>query len=101
MSVHIYLENILLNETYNEINTLVGSYFEKTDDNYDRAIITSVILEENIIPNSEIYWCVEIVESSSYPIIKYYHFRNFNDLVAIYQAKKYNFIEKRKDKIKY
>ena len=90
MAKHIYLESSLLGETYYcEMNMLSGSYFEKIGNNYDKAIITSVSLD---LTNSENCWCAEIVESNSYPLIKYYHFKNLSDLVANYQAKKYKFI---------
>lgn len=90
MAKHIYLETSLLGEMhFCEINRLTGSYFEKIENNNDKAIITAVTLD---LTNSQNCWCVEIVESNSYPLIKYYHFKNLSDLVAVYQAKKYNFI---------
>ena len=90
MSTHIYLESSLLGEThFCEINRLTGSYFEKIENNNDKAIITAVTLD---LTNSQNCWCVEIVESLSFPIIKYYHFKNLSDLVAVYRSNKYNFI---------
>ena len=90
MAKHIYLESSLLDETpFCEINRLTGSYFEKIENNNDKAIITAVTLD---LTNSQNCWCVEIVESNSYPLIKYYHFKNLSELVAVYQAKQYNFI---------
>ena len=92
MAKHIYLETSLKSETYfGEINKLSGSYFEKIEDKYDKAIITGVTLD---LTNGEKYWCAEIVESYSFPIIKYYHFRNVSDLVSLYNANGYNFIVK-------
>jgi hypothetical protein len=90
MAKHIYLESSFKGETYLcEMNMLRGSYFEKIGNNYDKAIITAVSLD---LINNQNGWCVEIVESKSYPLIKYYHFKNLSDLVDIYQANEYNFI---------
>lgn len=92
MAKHIYLETALSDDIYSyEMSKLSGSHFEKIDENYDKAIITSVISD---FINGQKYWCVEIVETMSFPIITYYHFKHFNDLISIYYAKGYKFIFK-------
>jgi hypothetical protein len=74
MAKHIYLESSYIGEKYfGEIDKLSGSYIEKIEDKYDKAIITAVNVDLTNA-NGEKYWCVEIVESNSFPIIKYYHF---------------------------
>lgn len=92
MAKHIYLESNYTGEIYfGEMHKLSCSYFEKIEDKYDKAIITAVNVD---LINGEKYWCVEIVESNSFPIIKYYHFRNLSELVSLYKKNGYNFIIK-------
>ncbi len=90
MAKHIYLESSLKKDIYCcEMNTLAGSYFENNANNCDKAIITAV---STITTNNDTHWCAEIVESLSFPIIKYYHFKNLSDLVSTYYENGYKFI---------
>jgi len=92
MAKHIYLANNFIDDTYFcELNKLSGSYFEKKNEKYDKAIITSVTSD---FTNGQKYWCAEIVCTLSFPIIIYYHFINLNDLVSLYYDKGYKFIIK-------
>jgi hypothetical protein len=93
MAKHIYLESNNQTEIYCcEMNTLPGSYFENNANNCDKAIITAITLDLTNTHNNQNYWCAEIVEALSFPIIKYYHFKNLSDLVSTYYENGYKFI---------
>ena len=106
MSNHIYVPTYktpgLHFGSQSKFERLVGSYFEEEnfgDDNcMYKSIITSIIYKPDIIYSStDGYggrcWIADIVESKETEK-NLYHFRNFSDLVKLFQEKGYNFIEK-------
>ena len=79
-----------------------GSYFEQLEYNENNIINKAIINKVKYDPDSTYChtdgyggtcWCAEIIDSDEQGII-YYHFRNFEDLVGIYNGKGYKFVEK-------
>ena len=77
-----------------------GSYFEKIecDENnlIDKAIINSIKYDpDSIYRENDGYagtcWCAKIIDSDEKGFV-YYHFRNFESLVKMYEEKGYNFV---------
>jgi len=78
-----------------------GCHFEEKTDSENNIINKSIILSVKYDPDS-IYrdtdgnggtcWCAEIIDSDEEGIV-YYHFRNFENLVEMYNAKGYKFIQ--------
>jgi hypothetical protein len=105
MSKHVYVPTYKapgLHFGYqSKFERLVGSYFE--EQNYDdenimyKSIIVSVIYKPDVIyGNTDGYggrcWVAEIIDSKE-DGKNIYHFRNFVDLVKMYEEKGYKFIE--------
>jgi hypothetical protein len=109
MSNHVYVPTNKTPElnfgSKSNYEKLRGSYFEEEHyDNEDimyKSIIISVIYKPDIIYSStDGYggrcWVAEIIDSKE-DEKNIYHFRNFIDLVKIYEEKGYKFIENKEE----
>lgn len=108
MSKHIFINRTTLSYGLNFGNqanykSYVDCYFEKIKENFiDKAILYDIEcnLDSTYIHtdgNSGTCWCAKVLDSEEESII-YYHFRNFEDLVAMYEEKGYKFVKINIDK---
>jgi hypothetical protein len=106
MSNHIYVSSYSIRGTHygrqSGYERFAGCHFEEKTESeqniINKAIIQSVKYEpDSIYRDNDGYggtcWCAEIIDSGADECITFYHFRNFENLVEMYNAKGYKFIQ--------
>jgi hypothetical protein len=104
MSKHIYVPSCQTHALHlgasSEYKKLYGCWFEQKYPDQDNLIYKSLIYDIKFEPDLTYHtndgycgtcWIAQIIESAV-GAINYYHFRNFEDLVALYDTKGYKFV---------
>ena len=104
MEKHIYVSSYSTNDIIFDSESLKGCYFEQTNhDSNSNTINKAIIHSIDYCPDSTYChtdgnegtcWCSIIIDSSEHEYITLYHFRNFENLLEIFNEKGYKFIKK-------